>query len=48
MVLGRVRRVLWSVLRFESAVVRATSVEREGALMALLEESIWRGRRVNV
>jgi len=48
MALGRVRRVRCRVLRFERAVVRAGSVGGEGLLMALLEGSMCRGRRVNV
>ena len=46
--LGRARRVRCRVLRFERAVVRVGSAGREGLLMALLEGSMCRGRRVNV
>jgi len=46
--LGRVRRVRCRVLRFERAVVRAASLGREGLLMALLDGSMYRGRRVKV
>lgn len=46
--LGRVRRVRCRVLRLVSAELSAASFGRDGALMALLEGSMCRGRRVNV